>query len=162
MSRLIEMSEECNLHELIHEDFILLVATMHCNQEELRREIKQVRQPTWIEIEAMVEDYERSMIGKESQKANQVQKSPRKSQAQDKKQCIPKELQGKCFKCAKEGHKAGECRLSPNTKYTSYGRLGHIDKACISSRINKKQNSPPARPAKEVKKGKPDASDADD
>ena len=49
MSRLIEMSEECDLHELTHEDFILLVATMHCNRDELRREIKRVRQPTWIE-----------------------------------------------------------------------------------------------------------------
>ena len=72
MSRLIEMSEECDLHELTHADFILLVATMHCNRDKLRREIKSVRQPTWIEIEAMVEDYKRSMIGKESQKANQV------------------------------------------------------------------------------------------
>ena len=31
MLRLIEMSEECDLHELTLEDFILLVATMHCN-----------------------------------------------------------------------------------------------------------------------------------
>ena len=163
MSRLIEMSEECDLHELTHEDFILLVATMHCNKDELRREIKRVSQPTWIEIESMVEDYERSMIGEESQKANQVQKAKRKPQAQqDQKQGIPKELQGKCFKCAKDGHKAGECRLSPDTKCTSCGRLGHIAKACISSRMNKKQNSPPARTAKEVKIGKPDASDADD
>ena len=147
MSRLIQMSEECDLHELTHEDFILLVATMHCNRDELRREIKWVRQPTWIEIEAMVEDYERSMIGEESQKANQITKEATDS---------PKELQGKCFKCAKEGLKAGDCRLSHDTKCTSCGRLGHIAKACISCRMNKKQNSPPARAAKEVKKGKPD------
>ena len=116
-----------------------------------------------VKIRTMVEDYERSMIGEESQKANQVQKTNRKPQAQqDQKQRIPIELQGKCFKCAKEGHKAGECRLSPDTKCTSCGRLGYIAKACISSRMNKKQNSPPARAAKEVKKGKPDASDADD
>ena len=162
MLRLIEMSEECDLHELTHEDFILLVATIHCNRDELRRGIKRVRQPTWIEIEAMVEDYKRSMIGEESQKANQVQKSPRKPQARDQKQRIPKELQSKCFKCLKEGYKAGKCRLSPDSKCTSCGRLGHIAKACISSRMNKKQNSPPAHAAKEVKKGKPDATDADD
>ena len=42
ISRLIEMSEECDLHKLKHEDFILLEATMHCNQDELRSEIKQV------------------------------------------------------------------------------------------------------------------------
>ena len=108
----------------------------------------------------MVEDHKRSMFGEESRKANQVQKSPRKPQAlQDQKQPIPKDLHGKCFKCAKEGHKAGDCRLSPDTKCTSCGRLSHIAKACISSLMNKKQNSPPARAAKEVKKGKPDASD---
>ena len=50
------MSEECDLHKLTHEAFILLVATMHCNRDELRSEIKRVRQPTWIEIEAMVEE----------------------------------------------------------------------------------------------------------
>ena len=157
------MSKEYDLHELTHEDFILLVATMHCNRDELQREIKKVCQPTWIEIEAMLEDYERSMIGEESQKANQVQKSPWKPQAQqDQKQRITKELQGKCFKCAKEGHKAGDCRLSHDTKCTSCGRLGHIAKACISSHMNKKQKSPSACAAKEVKKGKPEASDADD
>ena len=65
MSRIIEASEECDLNTLSHEDFILLVATMHCNKDDLRRDIKRMRTPTWIRVEIMVEDYERSMIGEE-------------------------------------------------------------------------------------------------
>ena len=48
MTRLEETSEECDLHNISHEDVILLIATMHCNKEELRKDIKRYRNPTWI------------------------------------------------------------------------------------------------------------------
>ena len=43
MTRLKETSEECNLRNISHEDVILLIATIHCNKEELRKDIKRNR-----------------------------------------------------------------------------------------------------------------------
>ena len=39
MTRLKETSEECDLHNISHKDVMLLIATMHCNKEELRKDI---------------------------------------------------------------------------------------------------------------------------
>ena len=146
MARLIEMSEECDLHELKHEDFILLVATMHCNKDDLRKEIKRIREPSWLEVEALVEDYERSMIGEERQHVNQVQR--RGNQKGNDR--IPKELQGKCFRCGQSGHNARDCKLSKDTKCSNCSKLGHLGKVCMQS---KNQNKPrtQSKPAKTVK-----------
>ena len=57
MTRLKETSEECNLHNISHEDVILLIVTMHCNKEELRKDIKRYRNPTWIAVEQLAENY---------------------------------------------------------------------------------------------------------
>ena len=57
MTRLKETSEECDLHNISHEDVILLIATMHCNKEELRKDIKRYRNPTWIVVEQLAENY---------------------------------------------------------------------------------------------------------
>ena len=143
MARLIEMSEECGLHELKHEDFVLLVATMHCNKDELRREIKRIREPTWIEVEALVEDYERSMIGEERQQVNQVQRRSTNGPR------IPKEMQGKCFRCGKDGHRAGDCKLSKETKCTACGKQGHLSKVCMQGKFTPKRSNSSAKTVKE-------------
>ena len=65
MTRLKETSEECDLHNISHEDVILLITTMHCNKEELRKDIKRYRNPTKLPLEQLAENYERSMVDKE-------------------------------------------------------------------------------------------------
>ena len=50
MNRLKETSEECDLHNISHENVILLIATMYCNKEELRKDIKRYRNPTWLAV----------------------------------------------------------------------------------------------------------------
>ena len=50
MTRLKETSEEWDLHNISHKDVILLIATLHCNKEELRKDIKRYRNPTWIAV----------------------------------------------------------------------------------------------------------------
>ena len=74
MTRLKEMSEDCNLHNISHKDVILLIAIIHCNKEELRKDIKRYRNPTWLAVEQLAEIYERSIVGKETHKAGQVKK----------------------------------------------------------------------------------------
>ena len=53
---------------------ILLIATMHCNKEELRKDIKRYRNPTWIAVEQLAENYERSMVDEEPDKVGQVKR----------------------------------------------------------------------------------------
>ena len=165
MSRLIESSEECDLTTLSHEDFILLIATMHCNKDDLRRDIKRMRKPTWIEVERMVEDYERSMLGEESHKANQVQRQgkPNQGQGKPRENRIPKEMQGKCFRCAKDGHRTNECKLPASVKCGSCSKEGHITKACLSAARENKTSSAKnqTQKAKKVKDTEPADSDSD-
>ena len=54
MNRLKETSEECDLQNISHEDVILLIATMHCNKEELRKDIKHIfeTQPETLQYNA--------------------------------------------------------------------------------------------------------------
>ena len=53
MTRLKETSEECDLHNISDEDVVLLIATMHCNKEDLRKDIKRYRNPTWLTVEQL-------------------------------------------------------------------------------------------------------------
>ena len=57
MTRLKETTEECNLQNISHKDVILLIATIHRNTEELRKEIKRYRNPTWLAVEQLAENY---------------------------------------------------------------------------------------------------------
>ena len=165
MSRILEASEECDLTTLSHEDLILLIVTMHCNKDDLRRDIKKMRTPTWIEVEVMVEDYERSMIGEESHKANQVHKpgKPNAGPGKPRDSRIPKEMQGKCFRCAKEGHRTNECKLPATVKCGSCNKEGHITKACLSAARENKSTPAKQTPqkAKKVKDIQPADSDSD-
>ena len=78
MTRLKETSEECDLHGISHEDVILLIATMHCNKEELKKDIKRYRNPTWLAVEQLAENYKRSMVDKEPHKVGQVKRQDNK------------------------------------------------------------------------------------
>ena len=78
MTRLKETSKECNLHNISHKDVILLIATMHCNKEELRKEIKRYRNPTWLAVDQLADNYEPSMVEEEPYKAGQVKQQTNK------------------------------------------------------------------------------------
>ena len=41
---------------------------MHCNNEELRKDIRRYRNPTWIAVEQLAENYERSIVNEEPHK----------------------------------------------------------------------------------------------
>ena len=78
MTRLKETLGECDLHNIAHKDVILLIATMHCNKEELRKDIKRYRNPTWLAVEQLAENYERSMVDEEPHKVGQVKRQDNK------------------------------------------------------------------------------------
>ena len=103
MTRLKETSEECDLHNISHEDVILLIATMQCNKEELRKDIKRYRNPTWLAVEQLAENYERSMVNEEPHKVGQVkqQDNKKKKKSNGKPSQNTQQLQGKCFRCGK-------------------------------------------------------------
>ena len=63
-----EHSEECHIHNITHEDVILLITTMHCDKEEPRKHIKRYINPSWLAVERLAENYKRSMIDKEPHK----------------------------------------------------------------------------------------------
>ena len=98
MTRLKETSEEGDLHNISHKDVILLIAMMHCNKEELRKDIKRYRNPTWLAVEQLTENYERSRVDEELHKVGQV----KQQQNNDKKRSgklnpNTQKLLGKCF-----------------------------------------------------------------
>ena len=41
-----QAKKESDLHNILHEDVILLIATMHCNKEEQGKDIKRYTNPT--------------------------------------------------------------------------------------------------------------------
>ena len=78
MSRLKETSEECDLQNISHKDVILLIATMHCNKEELRKDIKRYKNQTWLAVQQLAENYERSMVDEEPHTVGQVKRQDNK------------------------------------------------------------------------------------
>ena len=114
MSRLKETSEECDLQNISQEDVVLLIAPMHCNKEELRKNIKRYRNPTWLAVEQLAENYERSMVYEEPHKVRQVKRQDnKKKKKSNNKSPNPstQQLQGKCFRCGSTGHKSNDCKL---------------------------------------------------
>ena len=113
MTRLKETLEECDLHNLSPKDVILLIATMHCNKEELKKDIKRYRNPTSIAVEQLAENYKWSMVDKEPHKVVQVKKQGNKKRKKGNGKPNPntQQLQGKCFCCGSTGHKSNECKL---------------------------------------------------
>ena len=65
MARLKEHSEECDLHNITHKEMILLFSTMHCNKEELRKDIKCYVNRSWLAVDRLAENNEPSMIDEE-------------------------------------------------------------------------------------------------
>ena len=130
MTRLKETSEECDLHNISHKDVILLIATMHCNKEELRKDIKRYRNPAWLAVEQLAENYERSMVDEEPHKVGLVkqQDNKKKKKSNGKPNPNTQQLQGKCFRCGSTGHKSNDCKLNRTTKCLSCGKAGHLAK----------------------------------
>ena len=90
MTRLKETSEECDLHNISHKDVILLIATMHCNKEELRKDIKRYRNPTWLAVEQLAENYERSRVNEEPQKVGASQTTGQEEEEEQQQIFQPK------------------------------------------------------------------------
>ena len=134
MTRLKETSEECNLHNISHEDVILLIATMHCNKEQLRKDIKRCSNPTWIAVKQFAENYECSMVDEEPHKVGQVKKQKNKKRRNGGPNRNTQQLQGKCFRCGSTRHKSNEYKLDRSSKCLSCGKPGHLAK--VSSPIN--------------------------
>ena len=77
MTILKETSEECDLHNISHEDVIMLIATMHCNKKELKKDIKRYRNPTWLAVKQLAENYkpivdELHKVGQVKQQQNKI------------------------------------------------------------------------------------------
>ena len=89
-ARLKEHSEECDLHNIMHKDVILLITTMHCNRGELCKDIKQYVNPSWLAVEQLAENYERSVINEEPHEAGKLKKSASKKKKKQGK--MPKYL----------------------------------------------------------------------
>ena len=137
MTRLKETLEECDLHNISREDVILLIATMHCNKEELRKDIKRYRYPTWLAVEHLAKNYERSMVDKEPHKVGQVkrQDNNKKTKSNNKSSdSNTQQLHGKCFRCGNTGRKSNE--LDRTSKCLSCGKAGHLAKVCLSCHMS--------------------------
>ena len=122
MTRLKETSEECDLHNISHKDVILLIATMLCNNEELRKDIKRYRNPTWLAVKQLAENYERSMVDKEPHKVGQVkqQENEKKKKGNGKPNPNTQQLQRKGFCCGSTGHKP------TNVNWTEQANFYHV------------------------------------
>ena len=81
ITRLKEPSEQCDLHNVSHKDVILLIATMHRNKEELRKDIGRYRNPTWLAVKQLAENYKRSMVNEEPHKVGPVKQQPNKKKS---------------------------------------------------------------------------------
>ena len=113
MARLKEHSEESNLHNITHEDVILLIATMHYIEEELGKDIKHFVNPSWLVVERLAEKYERSMIDEEPHKAGQAKKNAGKIFNQGR---MPKHphMKGKCYRYCSTSHRPSKCKIDKN------------------------------------------------
>ena len=162
MTRLKETSEECDLHNISHEDVILLIATMHCNKEELRKDIKRYRNPTWLAVEQLAENYKRSMVDEEPHKVGQVkrQDNKKKKKSNGKPSQNTQQLQGKCFRCGSTGHKSNDCKLDRSNKCLSCGKAGHLAKVCLSSPTKDTASAKKIEIKEEIAETAPDSSES--
>ena len=162
MTRLKETSEECDLHNISHEDVILLIATMHCNKEELRKDIKRYRNPTRLAVEQLAENYERSMVDEVSHKVGQVKRQDNKKKKKSNNQSSnpnTQQLQGKCFRCRSTGHKSNDCKLDRTSKCLSCGKAGHLAKVCLSSPTKESASAKKIEVKEEITDTAPDTSE---
>ena len=108
---------------------------MHCNKEELRKDIKRYRNPTWLAVKHLAENYERSMVNEEPHKVGQVkrQDNKKKKKSNGKPNQKTQQLQGKCFRCESTGHKSNDCKLDRTNKCLSCGKAGNLAQVCLSS-----------------------------
>ena len=162
-TRLKETSEECDLHNISHQDVILLIATMHCNKEELRKDIKRYRNPTWLAVEQLAENYERSMVDEEPHKVGQVKRQDnKKKKKSNNKYPNPntQQLKGKCFRCGSTGHKSNDCKLDRTSKCLSCGKAGHLTKVCLSSPPKESASAKKVEIKEEINDTAPDTSES--
>ena len=135
MTRLKETSEECDLHNISHEDVILLIATMHCNKERTTKKgHKEIQEPD-LDSGRTTSLKLRPLVDEEPHKVGQVkpQDSRKKKKGNGKPNQNTQQLQGKCFRCGSTGHKSNNCNFDRTSKCLSCGKAGHLAKVCLSS-----------------------------
>ena len=159
MTRLKETSEECDLQNKSHQDIILLIATMHCNKEELRKDIKRYRAS--LQLNNWPRNHERYMVEEERHKAGQVKQQPNKKKKKNSSQNKPntQQLQGKWYQCVSTGHKSNKYKLDRTSKCLSCGKPGHLAKVCLSSPSNDTAGANKVEQKEEVTETSPDSSE---
>ena len=135
---------------------------MHCNKEELRKDTKRYRNPTWIAVEQLAENYERSMDDEVPHKVGQVKQQDNKKRKKGNGKPIPntQQLQGKCFCCGSMGHKSNKCKLDRTSKCLSCGKAGHLAKVCLSSPTKDTATAKKVEIKEEITKAAPDSSES--
>ena len=114
MRRVRAHSLECALQEMKNTDLITQIVLMHCPVEEIRKDAKKEKDLDWQKMTAIAEDYDRMNIGESTERANYVSRNTKKpnkgnqNKRQDKPSGqaagVPQQLQGKCYRCGKDGH----------------------------------------------------------
>ena len=74
---------------------------------------------------------------------------------------MPPQLQGKCFRCGKDGHYTKDCRLSKTIECNACKKQGHLKVACMTE-LRKQGSSKRREPTARAVQEKSDSSTGDD
>ena len=74
---------------------------------------------------------------------------------------MPPQLQGKCFRCGKDGHYTKDCRLSKTIECNACKKQGHLKVACITE-LRKQGSSKPREQKARAVQEELDSSTGDD
>ena len=152
-------------------DLINQIVLMHCPVEEIWKDAKKVKDLDWQKMTAIAEDYNGMNIGETRERANYVGKGKKPNGGgQTKRQDratnnqgtgVPPQLQGKCFRCGKDGHSIKDCRLPKTIKCNACKKQGHLKVACMTE-LRKQGTSKPREQKARAVQEESDSSTRDD
>ena len=137
-------------------DLITQIVLMHCRVKEIWKDAKKEKDLDWQKMTAIAEDYDRMNIGETAERANYVSRNNRRPNkgGQNKRQDkpggqaagVPQQLQGKCYRCGKDGHLTKDCRVSKTVECNACKKQGHLKVSCMAKLS--KQGGPKPREQK--------------